>query len=176
MKFFCAHTLFFLLLLTQCGSPQEQVPQGAASSIEKDALQSMNKYLSEKEQDMLASYVARQQLDMRQAPSGYYYQVVAQGSGAAAAEGCAVRLYGRVMLIDGALCYAYTEQNPLELRVGAHTGIKILNVALLGMKAESKVRFVFPAHMAYGLLGDGNKIPPYSPLVCEFVIAKVAKE
>jgi len=51
--------------------------------------------------------------------------------------------------------------------------MKILNVALPGLKEGSKVRFIFPTHMAYGLLGDGDKVPPRSPLVCEFVMAKV---
>jgi len=174
MIFFRRYAFLLPLLIVAC-SPREQAPQGTVASKDRQLLQNVNKYLNEKEQDVLASYVERQQLDMKQTPSGYYYQVVEQGRGAVVAEGCAVRLYGRVMLIDGTLCYVYAEQNPFGLKVGAHADIKILNTALLGMKEGSKVRFVFPAHMAFGLLGDGDKIPPRSPLVCEFTIAKVAE-
>lgn len=173
MFFYRVHICFLLLVMAACGSPKEQAPQGVATSRDRQILQDVNKYLSEKEQDILAAYVARQQLDMSQSPSGYYYQVVEQGRGGAVANGSEVRLHGRIFLIDGTACYSYTEQRPFELVVGAHSDIKVLNTALLGMKEGSKLRFVFPAHMAYGLLGDGNKIPPRSPLVCEFVVAKV---
>ncbi len=165
--------IVILFLQTACGSPKEQAPQGMTTSSDRQILLDVNKYLSEKEQDILASYVARQQLTMRLAPSGYYYQVVEQGRGAAIADGSAVRLYGRIFLIDGTPCYSYTEQQPFDLVVGAHSDIRVLNTALTGMREGSKVRFVFPSHMVYGLLGDGDKIPPRSPLVCEFVIAKV---
>jgi len=174
MKPFCTYTLF-CLLLTACGAPREQAPQAVAPSRDRQLLQDVNRYLSEKEQDVLAAYVARQQLDMKQTPDGYYYQLVEQGRGAAVDNGCLVRLHGRVLLIDGTLCYVYSEQRPFDVVVGAHADIKILNTALLGMHEGSRVRFVLPAHMAYGLPGDGNRIPPRSPLVCDFVIAKVAK-
>jgi FKBP-type peptidyl-prolyl cis-trans isomerase len=177
VKFFQKNSAIFLLLLTACGAPREQAPlRVEPQSKDKQILQDVNKYLSEKEQDILAAYVARQQLDMQQSPSGYYYQIVEQGGGVAVADGDAVRLFGRIFLLNGAPCYSYTEQHPLDVMVGTHAEIKILNTALLGMKEGSRVRFVFPAHMAFSLLGDGNKIPPRSSLVCDFVVAKVAKK
>ncbi len=174
----CVVILYFFALLLQmaCGSPRGQVPQGMATSKDKQILQDVNRYLSEKEQDVLVAYIARQRLDMTQAPSGYYYQVVHQGKGVTIGNEYAVRLYGRIMLLDGTVCYTYSQQCPLELVVGAHADIKILNTALLGMQEGSVVRFVFPSYMAYGLLGDGDKIPPSSPLVCEFTIAKVVEQ
>ena len=163
-----------LLLFAACGSPQPQAPQGTAPvSRDRQMLQDVNRYLHEREQDVLASYVVRYQLDMTLAPSGYYYQVVEQGGGAAVAEGSAAHLHGWVRLIDGTLCYTYVAQSPLSVRVGAHTDYKALNTALIGLREGAKVRFVFPSHLAFGLLGDGDKIPPRSALVCEFVVVNV---
>ncbi len=175
MKLTKAYLCVALLALAQCGSPKEQAPQGVVVPNDKQLLQDVNRYLSEKEQDILSGYVARQHLDMHQSSSGYYYQLVEQGRGAVIANGDVVRLHGRIFLIDGTPCYAYDAQHPLELRLGVYPDIKILNTALLGVKEGSKLRFVFPSHMAYGLMGDGNKIPPRSPLVCELVVVKVEK-
>jgi FKBP-type peptidyl-prolyl cis-trans isomerase len=161
------------LLAAQCGAPREQAPQVAVVSPDKQRLQSINKYMSEKEQDILQSYIARQQLDMQQSSTGYFYQLVEAGRGAPVANKDVVVLHGSILLIDGTPCYTYSERRPLRVAVGSFADINILNTALLGLRQGSRVRFVFPAHMAFGLLGDGDKIPPQSPLVCSFELAAV---
>jgi FKBP-type peptidyl-prolyl cis-trans isomerase len=107
--------------------------------------------------------------------TGYFYQVVAEGQGPQVSAGDVVRLHGSIFLIDGTPCYTYNEQHPLDVQVGAYADIRVLNLALQGVRQGSRMRFIFPAHMAFGLLGDGNKIPPRSSLVCDFSVAKVGK-
>ncbi|MDR3297060.1 MAG: hypothetical protein LBS94_02360 [Prevotellaceae bacterium] len=164
------YLLLFAPLLWQCGGPREQAPRKAEPSAERLLLQDMNRYASEKEHDILRAYVRRQNLDMQQSGIGYYYAIAQAGRGAALADGDIASLHGRIFLLDGTPCYAYTAQQPLSVALGAHADLKILNVALRGIARQSHVRFVFPAYQAYGLLGDGDKIPAQSPIVCDFII------
>ncbi|MDR0414665.1 MAG: FKBP-type peptidyl-prolyl cis-trans isomerase [Prevotellaceae bacterium] len=160
----------------QCGSPREQRPYAPAASQDKLRLQEVNRYLSEKEQDILKSYIGRQQLDMEESSTGYFCQVVVAGSGDTIAAGDVVQLRGRIFLIDGAPCYTYSGQRLLEVATGSYSGITALNVALVGLRQGDHVRLVIPSHLAFGLLGDGDRIPPRSPLVCDFFVEKVTKK
>ncbi|MDR1343414.1 MAG: FKBP-type peptidyl-prolyl cis-trans isomerase [Prevotellaceae bacterium] len=164
---------FFVLLQVQCGDPHEQQPYAPAVSPGRQRLQEVNRYLNEKEQDILQSYVRRQQLDMRQSGTGYFYQVAETGRGSQISTGDVALLHGSIFLIDGTPCYTYGEQRPLEVAVGSFSGITALNTALLGVRQGSHVRFVIPAYLAFGLLGDGGRVPPRSSLVCDFFVAKV---
>ncbi|MDR0687366.1 MAG: FKBP-type peptidyl-prolyl cis-trans isomerase [Prevotellaceae bacterium] len=157
----------------QCSRPREQPPYAPTGQPGRQRLQEVNRYLSEKEQDVLQSYVRRQQLDMKQSGTGYFYQVVEEGRGKPASKGSVALLCGSIFLIDGTPCYTYSEQHPLEVAMGSFYGITALNTALLGVREGSRVRFVIPAHLAFGLMGDGDRVPPRSPLVCDFFVAKV---
>jgi FKBP-type peptidyl-prolyl cis-trans isomerase len=169
-----AYLLLFAPLLWQCGSPHEQAPRksewSAARSTEKLLLQDMNRYASEKEHDILRAYVHRQNLDMLQSGLGYYYAITQAGQGTALADGDMASLHGRIFLLDGTPCYTYTAQQPLNVTLGAHADLKILNVALRGIARQSHVCFVFPAYQAYGFLGDGDKIPAQNSIACDFFI------
>jgi FKBP-type peptidyl-prolyl cis-trans isomerase len=159
----------------QC-SRSEQAPYAPVVSQDRRRLQEVNKYLNEKEQDILQAYVNRQQLDMKQSERGYFYQLVEEGKGQKISIDDVAQLYGAIFLIDGAPCYTYSKQHPLEVKVGSFSGITVLNTALIGVRQGSHLRLVVPAYLAFGLLGDGDKIPPRSPLVCDFWVGAVVKK
>jgi FKBP-type peptidyl-prolyl cis-trans isomerase len=162
-------------LLAQCGR-QEQAPYAPPASPDRRRLQEVNRYLNEKEQDILQAYVSRQQLDMRQSALGYFYQLVEEGRGAKIALDDVAQLSGSVFLLDGTPCYTYSRQHPLEVKVGSFSGMTVLNTALMGVRQGSHLRLVAPAYLGFGLLGDGDKIPPRSSLVCDFWVDVVVKK
>ncbi|MGL4956259.1 MAG: FKBP-type peptidyl-prolyl cis-trans isomerase [Bacteroidales bacterium] len=173
--------LISALLLLTCSyacSPNEQLPQQKTVLVDKtqQALQDMNRYLSEREYDVLQAYINRQGFKMQQSQYGFYVEQVEQGSGRACKQRDFVTLQGRVWLIDGTLCYTYTEAEPLQIHVGAEVRYRILNLAMLGLKKGAKVRLLFPSMMVFGLLGDGDKIPPKSPLLCEFTLVDMIQK
>ncbi|MDR3365486.1 MAG: FKBP-type peptidyl-prolyl cis-trans isomerase [Prevotellaceae bacterium] len=174
-NFLPIYLAFFVLLQGQCGKP-ERAPYAPVVSQNALWLEEVNRYLSEKEQDILQSYVNRQQLDMRHSPLGYYYQLVEEGRGEQIAMDDVAQLYGSIFLIDGTPCYTYSERYPLEVKVGSFSGITVLNTALLGVRQGSHLRLVVPAYLAFGLLGDGDRIPPRSSLVCDLWVGVVMKK
>jgi FKBP-type peptidyl-prolyl cis-trans isomerase len=174
-NFLLIYLAFFVLLQGRCGR-SEQAPYAPAVSHDRQRLQEVNKYLSEKEQDILQAYVNRQQLDMKQSNRGYFYQLVEEGRGEKISVDDVAQLYGAIFLIDGTRCYTYGKEHPLEVKVGSFSGITVLNAALTGVRQGSHLRLVVPSFLAFGLLGDGDKIPPRSPLVCDFWVGEVAKK
>jgi FKBP-type peptidyl-prolyl cis-trans isomerase len=169
------YLVFFVLLHGQCGR-SEQAPYAPVISQENRRLQEVNRYLSEKEQDIMQSYVNRQRLDMKQSGLGYFYQMVEEGRGEKISIDDVARLHGSIFLIDGTPCYSYSERNPLEVKVGSFSGITVLNTALIGVRQGSHLRLVVPAYLAFGLLGDGDKVPPRSSLVCDLWVGMVIKK
>lgn len=176
-RYYFIAVVFFVMFTLGCGKGKRvgidpvrfEVPK------EKQQLQEINKYLSQKEQDVLEAYTIRQQLKTVKASDGSYYDVVKKGKGATIADGDGVVLHGKFLLLDGTVCYTFDKKFPFELIIGGSRAIPGLHNGLKGMKEGSRVIFVFPSNLAYGLLGDGDKIPPKNSLVCDVEIIEVVK-
>jgi FKBP-type peptidyl-prolyl cis-trans isomerase len=76
-----------------------------------------------------------------------------------------------VGLINGTPCYSGIKQFKVDndhVEKGIHEGVKL-------MKKGQKAIFILPSHLAHGLMGDGNKIPPKAILICELEVKSVKK-
>ena len=77
------------------------------------------------------------------------------------------KVHYKIALLDGTQVYE-TEKDEYdifrvdnaEMESGIHEGIKLMRVG-------EKAKLVFPSHLAHGLVGDMDKIPPLSPLVVD---------
>jgi len=56
-----------------------------------------------------------------------------------------------------------------EIMMGLRDGIKL-------MRKNEKVTFLFPSHIAYGYLGDKNRIGPNIPISCTVTLTDFIKE
>lgn len=56
-----------------------------------------------------------------------------------------------------------------EIMIGLRDGIKL-------MRKKEKVSFLFPSHIAYGYLGDKNRIGPNVPIICTVTLNDFKKE
>ena len=70
-----------------------------------------------------------------------------------------------ISLLDGTVCYSSDslglksfEIDHDQIESGIHEGVKLL-------KEGEHAIFILPSHLAHGLTGDHNKIPPGSPVV-----------
>jgi len=74
-------------------------------------------------------------------------------------------------LLDGTLCYDSSETGPKEVVLG-RTDIEAgLNEGLRMLKRGGEALFILPPFLAYGLVGDGKKIPSRSIIVYKIKIA-----
>jgi FKBP-type peptidyl-prolyl cis-trans isomerase len=78
----------------------------------------------------------------------------------------AVLLY-KTWLIDGNLVYSSDTDGVKEFLIGKGGVESGLEEGILKMRVGEKARFILPAHLAFGLMGDENKIPPRTAIIYE---------
>jgi len=71
----------------------------------------------------------------------------------------------KTWLINGNLIYSSDELGQKIFKIGKGGVESGLEEAILMMHVGDKARLVIPSHLAFGLLGDNNKIPPRSTVV-----------
>lgn len=164
-------SLILLSFLFSCGEdePQKKTPEwNTKKSID------MNKELAE-EQDLdirlfLAKYEGK---EIVETGSGLRFMLLKKTDGAQAKAGQEAKVEYTVTLLDGKEVYKTPSDeydvfniDNSQIESGIHEGIKL-------MKVGEKAKLVFPSHLAHGLVGDMDKIPPLSPLVVDIELIEL---
>jgi FKBP-type peptidyl-prolyl cis-trans isomerase FkpA len=163
--------LFTLLLGSCVGSGrQNHVPP---KKYDEQTLIKLNKQLVEQERKRIDAYIARHGLHMKITPTGLRYQIIRHGKGVKAEKGKIAVIRYRLSLLSGKVV-ASSAQNGLKSFEIGHGGVENgLEEGILLLKVGDKAKFILPSHLAYGLSGDGDKIPPHSPLVYEIEFVQI---
>ena len=103
---------------------------------------------------------------MSQTESGVYYMVMQTGTGDSALTGQTAKVTYDIYLLDGTKCYS-SEDGPKEFVIGEDYVESGLHEGILRMHLGEQMRFILPSHLAHGLTGDQDKIPPRSSVVYE---------
>jgi FKBP-type peptidyl-prolyl cis-trans isomerase FkpA len=91
-----------------------------------------------------------------------WYDIYLEGNGQPVVEGSIVSLKYTIMLLDGTLCYNSDSLGLKTFKVGQGGVESGLEEGILLLKKGDKARFIMPPYMAWGVPGDGDKIPPLS--------------
>lgn len=138
----------------------------------KGEMEELNRYMLEKDRERIMNYIERKNLEMTEAPTGLWYQVIEQGEGAYLQEGNRITMDYECSLLDGTKCYSSEESGPKEVVLGK-TGIETgLYEGLKLLRPGAEAIFIIPPFLAYGLPGDGKKIPPRSVIVYKVNIVR----
>jgi FKBP-type peptidyl-prolyl cis-trans isomerase len=104
----------------------------------------------------------------RTTPSGLQIEVLAKGSGSAAAPEHTVVVHYTGTLTDGTKFDSSVDRGePFEFLLGAGRVIKGWDEGVAGMKVGEKRRLVIPPSLGYGEAGAGDAIPPNATLIFE---------
>lgn len=134
---------------------------------EKEMLLRVNKFLVQKDIELIGSYAARHGWEMEVTGSGLFYEIYERCDGTRAENGMKVRIDYRLSLLDGTLCYSSEQDGAKEFLLGKSFEISGLELGVAMMREGEKARFIIPPHLAYGLLGDEKRIPARSIIVYE---------
>lgn len=159
--------VFFLIAISAfaCCNTRNNSAEKIDKKAEKEAFIKANKGLVSIDQDRIEAYVNRRGWTMEKSQTGLWYQIYEKGNGPKAQTGLIARLNYSVSLLDGTMCYTSDSLGPMQFRIGQGGVESGLEEAILMMHVGDKARFIMPPHMAHGLLGDDNKIPPRSVIV-----------
>jgi FKBP-type peptidyl-prolyl cis-trans isomerase FkpA len=159
------------LVLSFCAQ-QESVNKSAGNSPQRD-LVPVNKYLVKKNQQNIVNFVNRKEWNMRETPTGLWFMIYENGHGSKGVQGKAISISYSVSLLDGTLCYSSDSLGLKSFRIGSgHVEAGLEEAALL-LHEGDKARIIMPPHLAYGLLGDNNKIPAQSIILYDLTVVQI---
>ncbi|MCI1753905.1 MAG: FKBP-type peptidyl-prolyl cis-trans isomerase [Flavobacteriales bacterium] len=156
-----------LLLLASCGNgtppPPARVGNGTAPVDTR--VMDENKDMAAREEQDIRDWLGRQEAGMNTSGTGLRWKLVHDVPGDTARSGQLAVLNYAVFLLNGDTCYSSAQDGPASFRIehadvesGLQEGIQHLSVG------DSAV-LVIPSALAFGLLGDRDKIPMRSTII-----------
>jgi FKBP-type peptidyl-prolyl cis-trans isomerase FkpA len=137
----------------------------------KDQFIKANQQLIQKENDEMDYYEKTHKMKFIKSPTGIRYFVYkTSAAGDSIKPGMEISIAYTLSLPDGTVCYSsktagkktfFVEQENIES--GLHRGLQYL-------KRGDKAILLIPSHLAHGLLGDFEKIPPQTPIIYQVEI------
>ena len=139
-------------------------------------LEDVNKYLVQEDRDRIEAYIKRQNWNMTETKTGFWYEIYEHGKGDSVRTGDVVSLKYEIEGLDGTHYYSSDSLGLLQFKVGMGGVISGLEHGILLLRQGDKARFIFPPFLAYGLPGDDKKIPPRTILVYKIEVASLTKK
>jgi FKBP-type peptidyl-prolyl cis-trans isomerase FkpA len=162
------------VLLFSCGESQKKAEQVNIKSKEfQDKLIDVNKMYVKQESDEIDQYVRHRAWNMTTTGTGLRYMITKKGEGEKAIPDKFARVNYKVSLLDGTVCYRSDSTGARDFLVGQDNVESGLHEAIQLMNVGTKATFILPSHLAHGLIGDENKIPPKSSVIYEIELLAV---
>ena len=167
--------LILLPLLAACGSEEPKAKKKPLTQNEvNDFSGEMGKWDVTRQKDEIESYIKNHQWEMAETGTGLYYMYISKGTGKTnPTDGQFVKVSYEVYLLDGTVCYTSKDKGPRDVKVGQDYVESGLHEGLKLMKAGDKMRFILPSHLAHGLTGDDDKIPPRASVMYEIELLDI---
>lgn len=175
-----AHTIIFaasLFLWASCGNKHQiNEEQPIVTDTLSEQLLHSNKRISAKERLDIDNFVRRKQWPMTETGTGLRYSVYSEGKGRQVVSGDLVSVEFEISLLNGKICYS-SEETGAEQFVVDHDHVESgLHEAIKYLRVGDKAKIIIPSHLAFGLTGDSDQIPPLSPVVYDLtVVDAIAK-
>lgn len=160
-----------LFVFTACNDNKQQGnpvnPGNAATDARiKEQFIKANSQLIEKENDEIDYYVRTHKMPFKRTTSGVRYYVYKPSfKGDSIIKDMQITMDYTVKLLDGTVCYS-SNQDGRRSFIVEHGDIESgIHKGLQNLKRGDQALLIIPSHLAHGLLGDMNKIPPQSPII-----------
>ena len=156
-------SLIFVFSFISCRN--EKVPGVAVIKPGKEEMADLNRYLVEKDREIIENYIERKKLMMTESQTGLWYSVKNEGTGEYLKDYDRIVMNYECSLLDGTVCYSSSDLGPKEVILGKTDIEPGMNEGLRLLKPGGEALFILPPFLAYGLVGDGKKIPPRTVIV-----------
>jgi FKBP-type peptidyl-prolyl cis-trans isomerase len=155
--------LFYLVVT--CTDDTQPSGDSNNKKITQDSLISYNKKVTKTEDEEIGDFINRYQWKMKKTATGLRYMIYHKGIGSFATKGKYATINYSVRLLNGDLAYSSEQTGPREFEIG-HGGVESgLEEGILLLRVGDHAKFIVPSRLAFGLLGDQDKIPQRATLV-----------
>lgn len=143
---------------------------------DKEKSTELNKTLAMEEEIQIKLFLEQHKdWKMQSTGSGLQYYIYSNGNGEQAGEGMSAQVEMIVTLLDGTECYKTKSDEYEEFvidRSNIETGIQ---EGIKKMKIGDRAKLIIPSHLAHGLVGDLDKIPPLNVIVVDIHLIGLVK-
>jgi len=166
-------SFFLFLILLSCSSNEETVKEIDWS---KEKSMELNKTIAEEEKIAIKLFLAQHSdWKLTSTGTGLQYYIYETNDGQPIKVGSVIDVKYKVTQLDGTVCYETGEDEVLEVEVD-HSQVETgLQEGLKKMKVGDKAKMIIPSHLAHGITGDLNKIPPLTPLIIDIQVTELIK-
>ena len=174
-------SFFFIFVMFCCVNNDKPkydqvVKHRVAQDDINESLEEANRNFLVQEAGLINDYIEYHKLNVIQTGTGLRYQIHDQGDDDLIEEGDIITLEYEVRLLNGNLIYSSENDGNKTFLVGRGGVESGLEEAVLKLSKNSVATLILPAHLAYGLTGDGNKVPHRATLVYKIkVVDKIDK-
>lgn len=168
MKYLLISIYIFLMLLFLFACNGDGVKNQKQPIDQKQMEKSLvyaNKQAVKLENEQIEAFIRRHNWQMKETGSGLRYSVYYEGNGPKTESGKIAVLKYRVLLIDGSEIYSSDKSGLKEFEIGRGGVESGLEEGILLLRVGDRAKFIIPSHLAFGLLGDQDKVPPKSTLI-----------
>lgn len=168
--------LIFAIIIGACRQ-KPQIPSNIpAPDEEKENLIALNKAIIDNETKAIKDYISKKNLSLTEDSLGFWCSAALQNRKNTAKSEQTITYQYSITLLDGTPCYSNLNSNRrTTIRLGKGESFAGLDMALRKMHIGEQADFIFPSILAYGVSGDGHRIPPYSSLICRVKLISYQK-
>jgi FKBP-type peptidyl-prolyl cis-trans isomerase len=126
---------------------------------------------------LIQQYVKDNKIAAKPNASGLYYIEKVKGKGAKATAGKKVKVHYTGKMLNGKVFDSSLTRKPVtpyEFTLGNGEVIPGWDEGIAMMNSGGKATLIIPSKLAYGEHGQGNDIPPFSPLVFDVELISVS--
>jgi FKBP-type peptidyl-prolyl cis-trans isomerase len=142
----------------------------------KESLVRANQHVVDTEDEQIRNLVTRYGWQMKETGTGLRYLIYHEGNGPKATTGDIAGIQYEVRLISGDVVYSSRASGIKKFKIGSGGVESGLEEGILLLRRGDKAKMILPSHLAWGLIGDQDKIPPKSTLIYDLELISLEKQ
>jgi FKBP-type peptidyl-prolyl cis-trans isomerase len=153
--------LLILIMVLASGCQNKPDTRSTAAPRTEDELIQINRSMITKDREQITGYLKKTNRQFSETNTGLWYSILENGTGPVVKTGDNVSYDFECTLLSGEPCYSGTQ----TIRVGYTDAGSGVTEGLQMMQEGSDYLFIVPPYLAFGLTGDGGKIPGRAILI-----------
>jgi len=165
--------LLCCLLFAACNDHKPAMSSDNKSGLQETLIDANKKAVLSEDQQ-IEGLISRYGWKMNKTGTGLRYLIYKQGAGLPAKKGQTATISCEVRLISGDIVYSSSENQGLKkFKIGSGGVEPGIEEAILLLHKGDKAKLVLPSHLAFGLAGDQDRIPPKATLIYDIEVIEI---
>ncbi|WP_417612997.1 FKBP-type peptidyl-prolyl cis-trans isomerase [Owenweeksia hongkongensis] len=166
----------FAAISCQCSSKQSKGEDHEQRPMTEDEQVEVQRDFLRKERESIDAYIKDRNLKVERTGLGMYYTILVDSSAIEMVETEDIVEYEYdISMLNGSLLFTsrqlgngHIKIDKQDAEIGLHESLKKLGLGDKGL-------FILPSHLAFGVAGDQDRVPPKTALVYELKVVKIQK-